>query len=197
MSTNNHRQDRELAARAVAGSDAAWRAIYDTTCQPLFSFLCYQVGDRETAQDLMQETYLAAWNHLERFRGEGSLLSWLRSIALRKSLDWKRRLMGRLKRMTELAREEDLRATPPASDAHLEVSSEAFQRALHSLSDRQRACLLLHDLEDLPFKEVAREIGCREATARVHYHRARERMRQLLVLADEAPLADGMGGQQA
>ena len=197
MSIDNHRQDRELAARAAAGSDAAWRAIYDATCQPLVNFLCYQVGEPETARDLMQETYLAAWNHLERFRGEGSLLSWLRSIALRKSLDWKRRLMGRLKRMGELAREQDETATPPATDARLEVASEAFQQALHRLSERQRACLLLHELEDLPFKEVAQEIGCREATARVHYHRARERMRQMLAQATEAPLAKGMGGQQA
>jgi RNA polymerase sigma-70 factor (ECF subfamily) len=79
-----------------------------------------------------------------------------------------------------------------ARDAGLSVTGRAFQAALQALSPKQRACLVLHELEDLPFAEVAREVGCAEATARVHHHRATQRMRELL----EQP-ADEMGGQQA
>jgi len=60
------------------------------------------------------------------------------------------------------------------------------------LSPKQRACLVLHELEDLPFRDVAREVGCAEATARVHHHRATLRMREMLAYP-----ADEMGGQQA
>ena len=68
----------EFGSRRAAGDQAAWRAIYDDTCQPLFNFLCYQTGDREVAKDLLQETYVTALGRLGTYRGEGSVTGWLR-----------------------------------------------------------------------------------------------------------------------
>jgi RNA polymerase sigma factor (sigma-70 family) len=197
MATTDHRRDTELAAKAAGGDEQAWRAIYEDTCQPLFNFLCFQAGDRETARDLLQDTYLKAWRHLDSYRGQGSLLSWLRGIALRLILDWRRGLGGRLRRLVSMHREEGDLEFPAAdrtgsADAALSVSGQVFQAALQSLSPMQRACLVLHELEDLPFADVATEVGCAEATARVHHHRAKQKMRELL-----AGRADQMGGQQA
>jgi len=190
-----HRQDLDLARRAVQGNEAAWRSLYDQSCQPLFNFLCYQVGNREVARDLLQETYLTGYESLSRYRGEGSLLSWLRTIALRKSLDWKRVLVRRIRHLRVLAREPRDPITQPG-DARLDVESATFRRTLAKLSTRQRACLLLRELEELSFYEIATEIGCNEATARVHYHRARARMKTMLTEESASALADGMGGQQ-
>jgi RNA polymerase sigma-70 factor (ECF subfamily) len=197
MATTIHRQDQDLARRAAQGEERAWRAIYDETCQPLFNFLCFQVGDRETARDLLQDTYLKALRHLDSYRGQGSLLSWLRGVALRLCLDWRRGLGRRLRQLVSVHREDfDLDLPAPdrsaAREAGLSVTGRAFQAALQALSPKQRACLVLHELEDLPFAEVAREVGCAEATARVHHHRATQRMRELL---DHR--ADEIGGQQA
>lgn len=196
MATTTHRQDQDLASRAAQGDERAWRAIYEDTCQPLFNFLCFQAGDREAARDLLQDTYLKAWRHLDGYRGDGSLLSWLRGIALRLVLDWRRGLGRRLRQMVTLHREEgDLEIPAPergeSLDAGLSVAGQAFQGALRQLSPLQRACLVLHELEELPFADVAREVGCAEATARVHHHRATQRMRRLLTVP-----ADEMGGLQ-
>jgi RNA polymerase sigma-70 factor (ECF subfamily) len=197
MATTTHRQDQELARRAAHGDEQAWRAIYDETCQPLFNFLCFQAGDRELARDLLQETYLKALRHLDGYRGQGSLLSWLRGIALRLCLDWRRGLGRRLRQLVSMHREDQVLDLPAPDrsetrDAGLSVTGRAFQAALQALSPKQRACLVLHELEDLSFAEVAREVGCAEATARVHHHRATQRMRELL----ERPAGE-MGGQQA
>jgi RNA polymerase sigma-70 factor (ECF subfamily) len=191
------RRDRDLAGRAAAGEEEAWRMIYDATCQPLFNYLCYQLGSREDARDLLQETYLVAWRNLNRYRGDGPIIAWLRAIALRRSLDWKRRLARRVQRFRELAREMRGEVHEPAYDARLEVGTAAFRRALSQLSPKQRAALLLHDLEDLPFRDVAAQLGCDETTARVHYHRARARMRLVMDPASQTRLAGGVGGQQA
>ncbi|MFO7654636.1 MAG: RNA polymerase sigma factor [Candidatus Krumholzibacteriia bacterium] len=196
MTPEDVRRDRDLAVRAASGEESAWRTIYEETSQPLFNFLCYQVGSREEARDLLQETYLVAWSNLRLYRGDGALISWLRSIALRKSLDWKRQVARRMNRLRELSRDLRGATAQPTSDARLEVGMAAFQRALGQLSSRQRASLLLRDLEDLSFREVAREIGCNETTARVHYLRARERMRKALDPAAQPSLEEGMGGQQ-
>ncbi|MEN8198191.1 MAG: sigma-70 region 4 domain-containing protein, partial [Pseudomonadota bacterium] len=62
---------------------------------------------------------------------------------------------------------------------------DGFQAALDRLSSRQRAALLLRELEDQPFAEIAAALGCGEATARVHYHRACRNMRTWLENGDD------------
>src|SRR5262245_37359793 len=63
--------DRSLIERAKQGDPAAWRAIYDSTSDRLLAFLCYQIGDRDEARDILQETYLRAFRSLETYRGDG------------------------------------------------------------------------------------------------------------------------------
>jgi RNA polymerase sigma-70 factor (ECF subfamily) len=196
MDPGDLRRDAVRAQRAAAGDESAWREIYESTCQTLFNFLCYQVGDREVAKDLLQETYLAAAQNLGRYLGKGTLLSWLRTIALRKSLDWRRAFWQRIRRVGTQALE-TVESSPPPSDAHLDTESLTFHRALGRLSAKQRAALLLRELEGLSYKEIAEALGCREATARVHYHRGCQKMRQMLVEAGATPLAKEPGGQQA
>ena len=187
------REDLQLARTAAGGDSTAWRKIYDQTCQPLFNFLCYQTGDRDAARDLMQETYITAWDRLDSFQGRGTLLSWLRAVALRKCLDWRRRVSLRMRKLSAFAREQSSLATPPAQETFPGLSDE-FQAALDRLSPRQRAALLLRELEDLSFAEIADQLGCGEATARVHHHRACGKLRQLLDEGNELVFDTGAGG---
>ncbi|MBD3221278.1 sigma-70 family RNA polymerase sigma factor [bacterium] len=198
MTTSNHQRDRDLAERAAGGDERAWREIYEETCQPLFNTLCFQTGHRETARDLLQETYLKAWRHLGAYRGEGSLLAWLRGIAVRLALDWRRGLGRRLRSLVTIHQDDGTDLDLPdddredARDARLSVGGRSFQGALARLSPKQRACLILHELEELPFAEVAREVGCSEPTARVHHLRARQKLNEWLTVP-----AEEIGGQQA
>ena len=160
------REDIRLARSAFGGNSRAWRDIYDQTCQPLFNFLCYQTGDRDTASDLMQETYVTALGRLDGYQGRGTLLSWLRAVALRKCLDWRRRVSLRMRKLTAFAHEQSSLATPPAQETCPGLSDD-FQAALDRLSPRQRAALLLRELEDLSFAEIAENLGCGEPTTMV------------------------------
>ena len=178
------RDDLQLARAAAGGDSASWRTIYDQTCQPLFNFLCYQTGDRETARDLLQETYVTALQRLDSFQGQGTLLAWLRAVALRKCLDWRRRAGARLRKLTALARERTHLASSGAEEAFPGLG-DGLQAALDRLSSRQRAALLLRELEDQPFSEIAAALGCGESTARVHYHRACRNMRTWLENGDD------------
>ena len=203
METSTHRQDVDLARRAHRGDESAWREIYEATCQPLFNTLCYQTGDREAAKDLLQDTYLRAFERLASYSGGGSLLSWLRAIALRLATDRWRRLRGQLRRVVHLTEavtdthaDPVARAEAGAVDARLSIVGVAFQAALRRLSPSQRACLLLHEFEGLSHAEIAAELGCSEATARVHHHRATQKMKEWLAEPTTVP-ADDLGGQQA
>lgn len=186
-------EDLALAQAAFSGDDKAWRKIYDETNQPLFNFLCYQTGDRDTACDLLQETYVTALKRLDTFQGKGTLLGWLRAVALRKCLDWRRQAGLHLRKLKLFARETSSLTAATAQEAFPGLG-DGFQQALDNLSPRQRAALLLRELEDLPFAEIAESLGCGEATARVHYHRACQNLRQHFQQGDDLVFGTGAEG---
>jgi len=175
---NDLESDRNLSERARQGDASAWRAIYEATCDRLFAFLCYQIGDRDEARDVLQETYLQAFRRLETYRGEAPLEVWLRAIALGRSIDWKRAVLRRLKRTTGLSESSAL--VEPDTDVRFDSERDALRRALRRLSHHQRAALLLREWEGRSFREIADLLGCNESTARVHHTRAREHMRAAL-----------------
>lgn len=187
--------EQELAERARGGDPAAWRAIYDATCERLFSFLCYQVGDRDEARDILQETYIAAFAALGRFRGEAPLAVWLRSIALARAIDWKRVWLRRIKRTTRIT-EDSVSVEAATDDVRFEAEHRALHGALRRLSEHQRAALLLREWDDLSFKEIGGLLGCAESTARVHHTRARARMRATLERGELPAAEPSLGGQE-
>ena len=168
--------DRNLTERARRGDAAAWRAIYESTCDRLFAFLCYQMGDREEARDILQETYLQAFRKLDQYRGEAPLEVWLRAIALGRSIDWKRVILRRLKRTAGLE-ESNARVEPDIEGVRFDSENSALLAALARLSCHQRAALLVREWEGRSFREIAELLGCAESTARVHHARARQHMR--------------------
>ncbi|PID80479.1 hypothetical protein CSB20_07315 [bacterium DOLZORAL124_64_63] len=74
---------------------------------------------------------------------------------------------------------------------------DGLQRALDRLSPRQRAALLLRELEDLPFAEIADSLGCSEATARVHHHRACANLRRWLETGEDLIFGAGTEGMMS
>ena len=171
--------DRDLTERARQGDEASWRAIYESTCDRLFAFLCFQVGDRDEARDILQETYLQAFRRLETYRGEAPLEIWLRAIAFGRSTDWKRVILRRIKRTASLSETAAL-VEPDIQHVQFDSEHSALYQALRGLSHHQRAALLLREWEACSFREIAELLGCGESTARVHHARARERMREAL-----------------
>lgn len=171
--------DNILIEQARQGDPSAWRTLYESTCDRLFAFLCYQIRDRDEARDILQETYLQAFRRLSTFRGDAPFEVWLRAIALGRAIDWKRVILRRIKRTTTL----DESNGPVAADhsaVRFESEDRALSGALAKLSHHQRAALLLREWEGRSFSEIGALLACAEGTARVHHARARERMRAVL-----------------
>jgi len=169
-------EDLALARRAAARDEAAWREIYDATRGRLFALLCYHTGRREEALELLQETYLCAVTTIGRYRGDGPLTAWLAVIAIRRTRDWKRKLMTRRRGQEAL----EAQAPPASRETPDHGLGREIRRALSKLKGNQRAAFLLRELEGLSFREVGAALGCGEPTARVHFHRARKVMREHL-----------------
>jgi RNA polymerase sigma-70 factor, ECF subfamily len=132
------------------------------------------LGSQSEAEDVLQETLMAALDGLERFRGEGSLRAWLLSVARRRCA----------KRLEARTRERDFKQSLPAPDAtaSAERSSMAARarRLLEELRPTEREALVLRFAAGLSFREVGHACGVDEGTARKRVSRGLSRLRNLL-----------------
>jgi RNA polymerase sigma-70 factor (ECF subfamily) len=145
----------------------------------------------EDAQDALQETFLAAWRHLDRFEEQSLLSTWLHRIAVNVALMRLRSLRRRPEASIDdlLPRFEDdghrvLEPPAPARALEEELDEAARRAAVRRCVDRlpepHRTVLVLRDLEELGTEEAARALGITPDAAKMRLHRARQALRTLL-----------------
>ena len=140
--------------------------------------LCYRyAGNRDDAEDLVQEVFLKAYRGLDRFRGEASVSTWLYRIAVNTCLNWLAARKGRTEPLPEVL--VDPGPSPPERLGRSE-RAEAVRRAVLRLPDRQRMTLVLRVYEELSHKEVAEIMGCPVGTAKANFFFALKNLRKHL-----------------
>lgn len=139
------------------------------------------VGSVHDAQDLTQEAFIKALQRQDQLKDEQKAAHWLSRIATNTALDFLRR--GRRIAFVELGeappRYLEQRHSDSAEDELLRGEQRDWLAAgLERLTPRERAALVLRDVEDLPAEEVARRLGCSRATVRSHIANARIKIRK-------------------
>ncbi len=123
------------------------------------------VGDQEVARELAQDAFVKALLDWRRVRTYEHPQAWVRKVVFRMALRAQRSAVPH-----ELV-------APPVIDDPVDVD---LMSAIGALPRMQRAAIALHYLDDLPVEEVASTLGCAPSTARVHLHRGRARLAELL-----------------
>jgi RNA polymerase sigma-70 factor (ECF subfamily) len=144
------------------------------------------LGNPEDARDIAQEAFLSAFRNLKKFRGRSQFFTWLYRIALNHALDLKRRA----KTSRALPEAEDSahpneppdRSVSASPDWHLQrrEEDERLQQALAKLSSEYRLVLILRDMDELSYEEIAEVLDIPIGTVRSRLHRARLELRRLL-----------------
>jgi RNA polymerase sigma-70 factor (TIGR02960 family) len=207
------RVTEQTLARARAGDEDAFRELTDPYRRELQLHVYRIVGSTQDAEDLLQETLLAAWRGLEQFQGRASVRAWLYRIATNRSLDAlraSRRRPERLQRLTEVP-EPTRRAEPiwlepypdvlfadipdeaPGPEARYETKEAialAFIVGLQHLPPQQRAVLVLRDVLGFRAGEVAEMLETTEPAVNSLLLRARAAFESRLPAAgrERAPL---------
>ena len=170
--------DRELAERFWSGDRAAFDQIVRRHQRGVWHLVRRYVKRDADASDVTQLALVRAFRGLGTFRGAASVRSWLYRIAINCSLSWLRD--HRREEPTEIAEDALTDANP--APARLEGGQETarLRAAIAQLPPKQRLVLELRVFDDLSFREVAELADCTENTAKVNFHYAVKRLRDIL-----------------
>ena len=170
--------DRELVERFQRGERSAFDQLVRRHQRPLWRLARRYVRSDADASDVTQQAFVRAFRGLVSFRGTASVRGWLFRIAINCALSWLRD--HRREQPTELA-EDALVGNNLALDRISENQDHAALRAaILLLPPKQKLVLELRVFDDLPFKEVAELADCSENTAKVNFHYAVKRLRDIL-----------------
>jgi RNA polymerase sigma-70 factor (ECF subfamily) len=171
-------QDRRWRIEVQGGSQAALESLLRRHASPLLNFLRRLAGDAHLAEELVQETFLAVWEHRRSFDPTRAFKPWLYAIAVNQF-----RATLRREPRHDPGDAESLALSREPDPADVLVDEETVRRldqALHRLPSKQRAVVCLRAWEGMSFAQIGEAIGCSEGTARSHMHHALAGLRQVL-----------------
>jgi RNA polymerase sigma-70 factor (ECF subfamily) len=184
---SNFDLDIQLVERCLAGDEGAWEDLVKTHTRRVYS-ICYRfIGKDSEAQDLTQEVFLRLFRTLKSFRsGEGSFTVWLARMTRNLLIDNYRRT--RQERVTDSIEEQlpmlEERSIGSGSRADGLLAgreaSELLQGALQRLSPELRETVILRDLEEMEYKEIAETLGVPEGTVKSRLNRGRAELARIL-----------------
>jgi len=170
--------DSELITRWKSGDERAASALVARHASALARFAVAQ-GERNEVEELVQDTFVRAFNSLDGFRGESSFRTWLFTIERRLLVD-RRRAEKRRRDRVEI-QEDDAATEYDALDGVVASETERRMRqAMSRLSPTQKEVFTLRVAEGLSYKEIAAAVGTTEGAARVHYHNAMRAVKEFL-----------------
>src|SRR5258708_7461365 len=164
--------DREVIEACQRGDYDAFGALFESYKDRVYSIALRFSGDRATALDIAQETFLKLFSRIKDFRGEASFDSWLYRLVVNSCLDHQRRGRRLVPFLEDLA---DLFRTPDASALQEMLREEMqnhVQQGIGKLPPDLRIVVGLRYTEELPYEEIAQILGCPPGTVTSRLNRA-------------------------
>lgn len=177
--------EAQLIEMALQGDSAAFGSLVRRYQDRLFTSMVHLVGQREEAEDIVQDAFVQALLKLSSFRQSSSFYTWLYRIAFNAAVNRRRRTRGEVPLDQTPGNYPAEPADPNDQPAERILRSERVQQiqsALKSLSEEFRAVLVLREIEGFDYDTIARVLDVSVGTVRSRLHRARALMREQLAL---------------
>jgi RNA polymerase sigma-70 factor (ECF subfamily) len=169
--------ESQLLDGARGGSLDAFEELYRRHVGRVYAVCVRMAGDRATAEELTQDTFVRAWQHLGTFRGDAALSTWLHRVAVNIVLAHHRARSRRPEGHADVEEAALEHHAPALVRPDIAVDLE---RAIASLPPRAREVFVLHDVEGHTHDEVSDLTGMAVGTSKAHLHRARRLLREAL-----------------
>jgi RNA polymerase sigma-70 factor, ECF subfamily len=181
--------DERLVHRFQEGSADAFATLVERHGARVYNLCLRILGDPDEAADASQDTFLAALRKLHTFRGESAFTTWLHRVTVNACYDSLRR--KRRRPMLQMVRDEDDERPEPSLPVpdHSErvAASIDVARALMDVSEEFRVAIVMADVEDLPYEEIARVLEIPVGTVKSRVFRGRAALGRALGAAKGEP----------
>lgn len=176
--------DATCVRRIQRGDTDAFEILVRRHEKAIFNLVYRMLGDYDDAAETAQEVFLSAYRAIGTFRGDANFSTWLYRIALNHANTRRKSMNTRQQRLvpienTELVSDMEL---GPAETLEKKELRERVQQALNELEPDDAAVILLRDLQDSPYEEVARVLNVPVGTVKSRLHRARQALKARLAL---------------
>jgi RNA polymerase sigma-70 factor, ECF subfamily len=172
--------------RCVEGDRSAWRQLHRHYYPVAAAFLRKLGVQERDLDDACQEVFLQMFRYLDRFRGEADPKTWLYRLCITQArrARLRHKVTHALEHVLALLPRDALVSSPSFSES---AAQRRIEQALSQLSEKERSVFVLYEMEGVAGKEVARIVGCKEATLWRRLHYAREVFRQALQGSEVEP----------
>jgi RNA polymerase sigma-70 factor (ECF subfamily) len=180
--------DRALVRAAQQGQMSAFEELVARHREKIYARAYSMMRNEEEAIDLSQEAWVKGWQRLTQFHGESSFGTWMTRIVINLCLDQlrkhKRQRAESIEALDEEAggveRQMPVLTVNPAAGLERQELRQRIDRALGQLSYEHRTVLVLHEFEEMEYKEVAKTMGCSIGTVMSRLFYARRKLAALL-----------------
>ena len=184
---NEQTREHQLVMAAKGSDEEAFAALVRLYEKRVFALAVRMCGSREDAAEAAQEAFLAAWQGLSFFRGDASFSTWLYRLTSNACVDLLRR-EGRHRSAAgpslddeELSLDVPDTALSPQDEAERQELREAIDRGLAALSPEHREILILREMHQLSYDEIAEALSLDTGTVKSRISRARRQLRNFLL----------------
>ncbi len=188
-------RDEEVVARVLAGETALFEILMRRYNQRVYRVSRAILRDDAEAEDVMQDAYVRAYEHLGQFAGRAAFSTWLTRIAIHEALARKRR-RGRMEELDALPANGDSMSilkssapTPEAGTAQAEAR-QLLEEAIEHLPENYRTVVVLREVEEMSVAETAQSLGVTDAVVKTRLHRAHAMLRKELYTRAKGRAAD-------
>ncbi len=185
VSAQSELRDEEVVARVLAGETALFEILMRRYNQRLYRASRVILRDDGEAEDVMQDAYVRAYQHLNQFAGKAAFSTWLTRIAIHEALARKRR-RGRMEELDAFPANGDVMSilkssapTPETGAAQAEMR-RILEEAVDRLPEAYRTVVVLREVEEMSVAETAESLGVTDAVVKTRLHRAHAMLRKQL-----------------
>ena len=171
-------EDLELTRRSQAGDTEAFGELVSKYSTKIFTMVYCILGDENDAWDLAQEGFLKAWRSIHRFEARSSFYTWLYSITMNLTID----SLRRKGRRQEVELDDAMPSFLPGPRVNCERAEirEQVNAALAQLSPEHRAVVVLKEIEDMQYREIAEVLNVSMGTVMSRLFYGRKRLQSML-----------------
>ena len=171
--------DAECVKRVQRGDTESFEILVRRHQNTTFNLIYRFLGDYDEATDTAQEVFLSAYKSIQQFRGEANFSTWLYRIAFNHASTRRKSLNS--KRQRQITLEDDVvlvdRGANPETSAERKEIQQCVQQALNSLDSDDAQIIVLRDLQDVSYEDIAETLDVPVGTVKSRLHRARQALR--------------------